>query len=147
MLIFISESWLTKYVHDKDTCIDCCDFYHSHSQRGSGVAVAYIKCNIDLKLVLTDSVSKELELLAELSAELSIKQHTTLADCDQKRKLFDFLTQTGSQVCGSTEPSLISQNNFLEVGAVNECCPTLDKTVQSSSADWTKLKLNLRAPI
>lgn len=68
-IVVLSETLLTKFVHDMDICINGYNVYCAYRQRkGSGVAI-YIKRNFGGKLVLTESVSKELELLA-LDVEL-----------------------------------------------------------------------------
>lgn len=61
-IVVLSETWMTEYVHDRDICINDYNVYHTDRQRKGGGVAFYIEQNLGVKLVLSDSVIKELEL-------------------------------------------------------------------------------------
>ncbi|XP_059186340.1 uncharacterized protein LOC131969177 [Centropristis striata] len=79
-VIVLSETWLTKSVLDKDISVNGYNVYRADRPRKGGGVAMYIRSNFDVNLVLKESVSKELELLA-LEIELTKNHRIMLVGC------------------------------------------------------------------
>ena len=79
-IVVTSETWLTKSIADNDICIDGYNVYRANRpKRGGGVAI-YVKSKFHVKVIVSESISKQLEILA-LNVELVKGLSITVVGC------------------------------------------------------------------